>query len=667
MVTAGVGDTFVPELAEGFRGLRVMKVAILHPSDEGSTAPFADLDPPRDPTRYLDGPEYSHVWIAKATAVRQVIEVAQAGFDVIINLCDGAWDEDRPGIEVVDALERLNVAFTGAGRSFYDPSRTAMKMAAHGGGVRVPAFVTAKEHDGVREAVARLRFPMMVKHPRGYSSVGISKDSRVDGVDGLTVQVARTLNAFGGALIEEFVEGREFTVLVTEPRLGDSEPWTFTPVEFVFPPGESFKHFDLKWRNHGDMTMRLVREQPLATRLREAASRTFEALEGDGFARCDLRMDAAGEIFILEINPNCGVFYPEGAFAGADLALSGDPGGHSAFLEHLLACALRRQRQRVQPSEVRFERDHGFGLFAARDIGQGELVVRYEETPTALVSRAHVERHWHGLKRQWFAQYAWPVSDGVFQRWSVDPDEWRPINHSCDPNTWLVGLDLVARRPITAGEQLTADYATFCGRSMAEFDCACGAATCRGVVRGTDHLLPELVQRYGDHVSDFIRTEACNGDTRTGLEIRATASGLGVVARQRWATGAVVTELSWGPLQHEPSRSTIQCGEHVHAEPLPPQLRYVNHSCAPNVTFDIDAQVVRAVRDIAPGDELTYFYPSTEWQMAEPFVCGCGAAECLGEVTGASHLRPEVLERYRPSAAVRATLEHRCSGRSSGE
>ena len=295
-----------------------MKVAILHPSDEGSTAPFADLDPPRDPTRYLDGPEYSHVWIAKATAVRQVIEVAQAGFDVIINLCDGAWDEDRPGIEVVDALERLNVAFTGAGRSFYDPSRTAMKMAAHGGGVRVPAFVTAKDHDGVREAVARLRFPMMVKHPRGYSSVGISKDSRVDGVDGLTVQVARTLNAFGGALIEEFVEGREFTVLVTEPRLGDSEPWTFTPVEFVFPPGESFKHFDLKWRNHGDMTMRLVREEPLATRLREAASLTFEALEGDGFARCDLRMDAAGEIFMLEINPNCGVFYPEGAFAGAD-------------------------------------------------------------------------------------------------------------------------------------------------------------------------------------------------------------------------------------------------------------------------------------------------------------------------------------------------------------
>ena len=127
-----------------------------------------------------------------------------------------------------------------------------------------------------------------------------------------------------------------------------------------------------------------------------------------------------------------------------------------------------------------------------------------------------------------------------------------------------------------------------------------------------------------------------------------------------------IAELSWGPLQHEPSRSTIQCGEHVHAEPLPPSSATSTTPATPNVTFDIDAQVVRAVRDIAPGDELTYFYPSTEWQMAEPFVCGCGAAECIGEVTGAADLRPEVLERYHPSTAVRGTLEHRRSGRSSG-
>ena len=89
--------------------------------------------------------------------------------------------------------------------------------------------------------------------------------------------------------------------------------------------------------------------------------------------------------------------------------------------------------------------------------------------------------------------------------WSADPEDWRPINHSCDPNTWLDGLDVVARRPIAAGEELTMDYATFCGPAMQSFACACGAAGCRGVVTGQDHLLPEIRERYGEHVSEFVR------------------------------------------------------------------------------------------------------------------------------------------------------------------
>ena len=72
--------------------------------------------------------------------------------------------------------------------------------------------------------------------------------------------------------------------------------------------------------------------------------------------------------------------------------------------------------------------------------------------------------------------------------WSDDPEDWRPINHSCDPTAWLDGLDVVARRPIAAGEEVTLDYATFYGEAMPNFACTCGAADCRGTVRGADHL-----------------------------------------------------------------------------------------------------------------------------------------------------------------------------------
>src|SRR5262245_10821126 len=100
-----------------------MRIAILHPYDDASVAPFKDFDPPRVPDLYLPGHDYEHFHIRKTTAVRQIIGIAQKGFDAAINLCDGAWDEDRPGVEVVQALERVGMAFTGAGSSFYDPSR----------------------------------------------------------------------------------------------------------------------------------------------------------------------------------------------------------------------------------------------------------------------------------------------------------------------------------------------------------------------------------------------------------------------------------------------------------------------------------------------------------------------------------------------------------------
>src|SRR5207244_4271239 len=108
---------------------------------------------------------YLNFQIAKTTAVRQAIEIGRMGFDVVINLCDGAWDEDRAGIEVVQALERLNLAFTGAGSSFYDPSREAMKMACYAAGVKFPAYVMARHIDDAERALTRLRFPMIVTHP----------------------------------------------------------------------------------------------------------------------------------------------------------------------------------------------------------------------------------------------------------------------------------------------------------------------------------------------------------------------------------------------------------------------------------------------------------------------------------------------------------------------
>jgi D-alanine-D-alanine ligase len=69
-------------------------------------------------------------------------------------------------------------------------------------------------------------------------------------------------------LIEEFIEGREFTVLVAENPEDEDNPIAFMPVECRFGNGESFKHFDLKWVDHNTIGWVPCKEEELCNKLK---------------------------------------------------------------------------------------------------------------------------------------------------------------------------------------------------------------------------------------------------------------------------------------------------------------------------------------------------------------------------------------------------------------
>lgn len=486
-----------------------MKICVLHSSYEFSAAPFKNHDPTPAPARYLPEHSWALVGIHKATAVAQVTKLVSEGYDVFVNLCDGAADEDRAGIEVVQTLERLGAAFTGAGSEFYDPTRETMKRVCHYCGIKTPRFVFARELKDMEKAVKGLRFPLFVKHPNSYGSVGITAESVCRTAEELEVQVRLNLDRFGGALIEEFIDGREYTVLVSEPGAGESEPRTYMPVEFTFPPNAAnFKTFDLKWVDWEGMGERLVSDNELNTKLQKACAALFTGLRGEGYGRCDVRVDSDGQVFMLEMNPNCGIFYPADAFGSADFILSHGTGesSHSGFLRHIIECALRRQERNVPIVDVVYDPVmNGYELQAARTIPAGTVVLPGEERPLTLVTKQHVDKAWDKQKRTWFGQYAWPVGEGVYAMWSDKPGDWRPINHSCDPNCWLDGLDMVARRSILKGESVTIDYSTFCAEGMEDFNCQCGAEHCRHRIRATDYKDTRLTERFGSHVSEYVK------------------------------------------------------------------------------------------------------------------------------------------------------------------
>lgn len=465
-----------------------------------------DTDRSVDPSPWLPEHVCEYHLLQKATAARDVRDLVKRGrFDVFINLCDGAWDEDRAGIEVVQALERLGVAFTGANSAFFEPSRAAMKLVCHQSGVATPNFMFAPDLASAALAADTLRFPLIVKHPNSYASVGMTRDSRVGDRDQLLTQAARLIDEFGGVLIEEFIAGREFTVLIAENHEDPRRPIAFVPSELRFPPGETFKHHDLKWVDYATMTWEPVRDAALAARLQDMSRKQFLGLGGCGYGRCDIRMDQDGRLFMLEINANCGIFYPPSDPGSADVILANDPAGHRGFLDMILAAAFARQRARARPWALRYVEGEGYGLYATRDIARGEAIEVHEERPVQLVTRRHIERNWDAERRRCIGEYAYPISDEVWAMWSDNPDEWKPINHSCDPNAWFDGLNLAARRPIARGAQITLDYATFVTDGLESFTCRCAAADCRGTIGGDDHLLPFIDERYGEHISDHVR------------------------------------------------------------------------------------------------------------------------------------------------------------------
>jgi D-alanine-D-alanine ligase len=149
----------------------------------------------------------------------------------------------------------------------------------------------------------------------------------------------------GAALIEEFVEGTECGARRRESRRPGT-PVTYMPIQYRFPEGETFKHSAMKWVDYGKMSAFPVADSTLAARLRDECARFFVALGGASFGRCDIRIDRDGTPFMLEINPNCGVYYPPADPGSADLCLMHDAEGHAGFTRLLIRAALRRLRAR---------------------------------------------------------------------------------------------------------------------------------------------------------------------------------------------------------------------------------------------------------------------------------------------------------------------------------
>lgn len=460
-----------------------MKICVLQPDYSGSNVEYRLHDPARNLAPLLPEATVDHLFLRKSSVYKQLREASPCGYDVFVNLCEGYLDWDVPSIDVIWSLERLGLPYTGPSMRLYDPSKSLMKYVAHTKGVDFPAFAEISRVEDAGRAVGKLGFPVFVKPAHAGDSRGIDEHSLVTSQAGLDSKCEELLPEFGRVLVEQYIPGRELTVLVAGAA-GGGPPLVLQPIEFLFPPDVPYKTYALKVAEHHPNRNVPLRDLELDTRLRRAAQQVFAGFAGEGYARLDFRVNDAGRVFFLDINFACSIFYPPGYEGSADYVLANDPLRAEGFLRHIIAEGQCRHRRRRRVYERRGDAVSGFGIYATVPIAVGEIVHPGEGRNHRIVTRSHVEGSWSPEDCEVFRSYAYPLSEEVFVLWDEDPEKWAPQNHSCDPNTAFRGLDVVALRDIAAGEELTLDYATFCDERMTPFDCQCGSATCRGRIEG---------------------------------------------------------------------------------------------------------------------------------------------------------------------------------------
>lgn len=460
-----------------------MRICVLQPDYSTTGVDYKNYDPPRDLSSLIPEHEVHNVFLNKLTTYKQLKQLGREGYDVFVNLCEGYLEWEVPSIDVIYTLEVLNLPFTGPTTKLYDPPKELMKYLAYCEGVLTPGYVIIHELKDVEEVVKHLAFPLFVKPAKAGDSLGVDELSLVHTKIELQQKCISILEEYGPLLVEEYIAGREFTVLVAANT--DKHSCTvFRPVEYLFPEGREFKTYALKTSElHPDCNVP-CREENLDKALRSASEKIFKGFNGVGYARLDFRVNEKNEIYFLEINFTCSVFYTDGFEGSADYVLKHDGIGQAGFLRHIIDEGIYRHKQNKKPFIMKGNSIAGYGIYASRTLKRGELIYEGEGRSQRIITKRFVEKNWNEDEKMHFRRYAYPVSEELFILWDDDPSEWAPQNHSCDPNTAFDGLNVVALKNITQGEELTLDYAAFLDENMEPFQCRCGSSACRGLIMG---------------------------------------------------------------------------------------------------------------------------------------------------------------------------------------
>lgn len=236
---------------------------------------------------------------------RWVERVRKGKFDLVFNLCEGIDGEAVYESMVISVLELLGVPFTGS--SSWTTALTLRKNLVNTvldrAGFPVPRWAHVRRGD----EVTSVGFPAICKPVAEDASVGIEQRSVVRSMRALSVRVEAMLEGWDEVLVQRFIYGREVNVGI----LGD-EVLPIAEIDFAQMP-QGMWHivsYRSKWETGSDEDLGAKPNCPadlsedLANELAAISRAAWTVVGGEGYGRCDFRIDQSGRPWLLEVNAN---------------------------------------------------------------------------------------------------------------------------------------------------------------------------------------------------------------------------------------------------------------------------------------------------------------------------------------------------------------------------
>ena len=224
--------------------------------------------------------------------------------DLAFNLCEGvhgvsAWEE-----HVVAALEFAGIAVTGCGVWTIAAARRKAVCNAilAQAGLPVPRWLVVQGR-----VPDDFPLPAIVKPAAEDASAGLDHGSVVTDRKALRARIAAMTEQFDDVLVQEYIAGREFNVGFVGDRV-----LPISEIDFSHWPEDRLPilTYAAKWNSgsaddRGSVPVCPAQvPQKLAERLVRTAEAAWRAMQGKGYGRVDMRVDAQGRPWILDVNPN---------------------------------------------------------------------------------------------------------------------------------------------------------------------------------------------------------------------------------------------------------------------------------------------------------------------------------------------------------------------------